>query len=140
MKIFEQSFSYFYNNCLVTCICNAIIPLKTIQLKYNNRISFLTNGLKKSIKQKHRLLNIFNKNPTDENKANYTHHRNILTSLLRLNKYENHESQLEINKNDSTKCWKPIKKVIGNSAGLKDQSSSIKVNGSVIKDKQLICN
>ena len=51
-----------------------------------------------------------------------------------------HENQLEINKDDCTKCWKIIKEVIGNSAGLKDQSSSIKVNGSVIKDRQLICN
>ena len=91
----------------------------------NNRISFLTNGLKKSIKQKHRLLNIFNKNPTDENKTNYTHHRILLTSLLRLNERSHHENQLEINKDDSTKCWKIIKEVIGNSAGLKDQSSSV---------------
>ena len=138
MNTFEQSFSYFYSNFLD--IFNAKIPLKTIQLKYNNRISFLTDGLKKSIKQKHRLLNIFNKNPTDENKANYTHHRNLLTSLLRLNERSHHENQLEINKDDSTKCWKIIKEVICNSAGLKDQSSSIKVNGSVIKDRQLICN
>ena len=99
------------NNLLVTStnnfldIFNANIPLKTIQLKYNNRISFLTNGLKKSIKQKHRLLNIFNKSPTDENKANYTHHRNLLTSLLRLNE-RSHENQLEINKDDSTKFGK----------------------------------
>ena len=75
MNTFEQSFSYFYNNFLD--IFNANITLKTIQLKYNNRFSFLANGLKKSIKQKHRLLNIFNKNPIDENKANYTHHRNL---------------------------------------------------------------
>ena len=49
MNTFEQSFSYFYSNFLD--IFNANIPLKTIQLKYNNRISFLTDGLKKSIKQ-----------------------------------------------------------------------------------------
>ena len=29
---------------------SANIPLKTIQLKYNNRFSFLTDSLKKSIK------------------------------------------------------------------------------------------
>ena len=91
------------------------MPLKTIQLKYNNRILFLTDGLKKSIKQKHRLLDIFNKNPTDKNKANYyyTHHRNMLTSLLRLNERHHHENQLEINKNNSKKYWKIIKEVIG---------------------------
>ena len=96
--------------------------------------------MKKSIKQKHRLLDIFNKNPTVESKANYTHHRNLLTSLLRLTERSHHKNQLEINKNDSTKCWKIIKEVIGNGAALKDRSSSIKVNGSVIKDRQLICN
>ena len=51
-----------------------------------------------------------------------------------MNERSHHENQLEINKDDSTKCWKIIKEVIGNSAGLKDQSPSIKVNGSVIKD------
>ena len=102
VNIFEQSFSYFYSNFLYTF--NANILLKTIQLKYNNRISFLTDGLKKTIKQQHMLLDICNKNPTDENKANYTHHRNILTSILRLNERSHHENQIEINKDDSTKC------------------------------------
>ena len=64
----------------------------------------------------------------------------MLTSLLWLNERHHYENQLQINKDDSTKCWKIIKEVIGNSASLKDQSSSIKVNGSVIKDRQLICN
>ena len=45
MNTLEQSFSYFYINFLH--IFNANIPLKTLQLKYNNRISFLTDGLKK---------------------------------------------------------------------------------------------
>ena len=46
-------------------VSNEKILLKTIKLKYNNRIPFLTNGLKKSIKQKHRLLEIYNNNPTE---------------------------------------------------------------------------
>ena len=103
-------------------VFNDKIPLKTIKLKYNNRIPFLTNGLKKSIKQKHRLLEIYHKNPTDLNKANYAKHRNRLTSLLRVNERKYHENKLEINKDDSTKCWKIIKEVIGNNAGLKDQA------------------
>ena len=59
-----------------------------------------------------------------------------------MNDRSHHENQLEINKDDSTKCWKIIKEVIGNNiiGNLKDQSSSIKVNGSIIKDRQLICN
>ena len=135
---FEQSFSYFYKKMLD--VFNDKIPLKTIKLKYNNRIPFLTNGLKKSIKQKHRLLEIYNKNPTDLNKANYAKHRNRLTSLLRVNERKYHENKLEINKDDSTKCWKIIKEVIGNNAGLKDQSSTIIINGKEIKDRQRICN
>ena len=38
MNTFEQSFSYFYS--IFLDIFNANIPLKTIQLKYKNRISF----------------------------------------------------------------------------------------------------
>ena len=135
---FEQSFSYFYKKMLD--VFNDKIPLKTIKLKYNNRIPFLTNGLEKYIKQKHRLLEIYNKNPTDLNKANYAKHRNRLTPLLRVNERKYHENKLEINKDDSTKCWKIIKEVIGNNAGLKDQSSTIIINGKEIKDRQRICN
>ena len=32
----------------------------------------------------------------------------MLTSLLQLNERHHHENQLEINKDDSTKCWKII--------------------------------
>ena len=64
----------------------------------------------------------------------------LLTSLLRANERKYHENKLEINKDDSTKCWKTIKEVIGNNAGLKDQSSTIIINGKEIKDRQIICN
>ena len=48
------------------------------------------------------------KNPTDLNKSNYKIHENKLTSLLRITERTFHEEQLEINVNDSTKCWKII--------------------------------
>ena len=51
------------------------------------------------------------KNPNNLNMANYKIHRNKLTSLLIITERIFHEEQLEINVNDSTKCWKIIKEV-----------------------------
>ena len=70
----------------------------------------------------------------------YAKHRNRLTSLLRVNERKYHENKLEINKDDSTKCWKIIKEVISNNASLKYQSSTIIISGQEIKDRQRICN
>ena len=48
---FEQSFKFFHNTILT--ILDDSFPTKNVKLKYDNRIPYLTNGLKQSIKRKH---------------------------------------------------------------------------------------
>ena len=71
---FQNKFQMMFESCF---------PLKYIKIKYDNRAPYLTRGLKQSIKNKHVLLEKFEKNPTIENKNIYLQFRNKLTGLLR---------------------------------------------------------
>ena len=42
--------------------------MKTITIGYNNRLPFMTKGLRASIKHKHALKHIYDRNPTEKNK------------------------------------------------------------------------
>ena len=70
---FEHSFKFFHDTILT--ILDDSFPIKNVKLKYDNRIPYLTNGLKQSIKRKHKLREIYENNPTAENKDNYKNHR-----------------------------------------------------------------
>lgn len=55
-------------------------PFKEIKLKHE---SWLTEKLKTIIKKKHNLLKIYKRNPSIENKLNYTKHRNYCNNQIR---------------------------------------------------------
>ena len=78
------------------------------------------------------------KNLTDLNKANHKITRNKLTSLLRIIERTFHEEQLEINVNDSTKCWKIIKEAVGQNSVKNDGNCTFHINGNDVNDKQII--
>ena len=136
LEDFNESYSYFQKQ--FDYALNLHFPLKTVEIKYNNRVPYITRGIRQSIKQKHKLYDIYFKNPTDLNKANYKIHRNKLTSLLRITERNFHEEQLEINVNDSTKCWKIIKEAVGQNSVINDDNSTFHINGNDVNDKQII--
>ena len=43
-------------------------PNKNTKIKYNNRLPYITCGLRKSIKHKHTPRHAYTKDPSDENK------------------------------------------------------------------------
>ena len=58
-------------------------PTKNTKIKYNNRLPYITSGLRKSIKHKHTLRHAYVKDPTDENKHKCRTFNNKLTSFLK---------------------------------------------------------
>ena len=108
---FENSFSTFQNlfseNFLIS------FPENHIKIKYNNRLPYLTNGLRKSIERKHVLKHIYTKTPSERNLLNCKIFNNKLTSLLRKREQEYIEEQLDIHKTDIAKSWKIIKEIVG---------------------------
>ena len=134
----NESYTYFQNKMMD--IFQKCFPFKTIIPKYNNRHSYLTSGLKQSIKQKHKLYDIYVKHPTEFNKSNYNKHRNKLTSLLRINERKHHQDLLELNKNDMSKSWKIMREVIGKHSNADLNKCVFNVNGSETNNSQIITN
>ncbi len=82
---------------------NEYFPLRKSKLSYNNRISWLTNGIKQSIKRKNALYKKMHKHPTDSNIIRYKTYRNKLNILFRLAEKQHYQILLEQNKNNSKK-------------------------------------
>ena len=106
---YQTSFSHF-QNIFSECFMNNF-PTKT--LKYNNRLPYITSGLRKLIKHKHTLRHAYVKDPTDENKQKCRTFNNKFTLLLRNREQDYIEEQVDLYKTDMSKSWKVIKEIIG---------------------------
>jgi len=72
--LFHRSFKSKFDKCF---------PLKERKSNYASRKSWLTAGIKNSIKIKNKLYIKYKKNPTQESHSKYKTYRNKLTSLMR---------------------------------------------------------
>ena len=135
---FQNSFSSFQNT-----FCHSFLhsfPMKTIKIGYNNRLPFMTKGLRSSIKHKHALKHIYDRNPTEENKLKCKIFNNKLTSILRIKEREYYEEQLDLSKADIGKSWKLIKEIIGKNKILNNNTYNCTVNGKLSSNQLDICN
>ena len=69
-------------NIFSECFMNNF-PTKNTKIKYNNRLPYITSGLRKSIKHKHTLRHAYAKDQTDENKQKCRTFNNKLTLTLK---------------------------------------------------------
>ena len=130
-------FSHF-QNIFSECFMNNF-PTKNTKIKYNNRLPYITSGLRKSIKHKHTLRHAYAKDPTDENKQKCRTLNNKLTSLLRKREQDYVEEQLDLYKTDMSKSWKVIKEIIGKSKTMHN-STKFNINGNPTDDEAVISN
>jgi len=89
------SFTYFQNQFLY--MIEEHFPEKKINIKYDNRLPWVTDGLRNSIKHKHKLINNYKQNPTEDNKDKYKKYHNKLVSLMRTAERNFYHEQLELN-------------------------------------------
>ena len=115
-----------------------VFPLRKIEIKYSNKLPWVTTGLRISIKQKHILQNKFEKDPTEENKLLYKRHRNLLTTLMRNSERVYYENQLELQKHDLRKSWKIMKEIIGKVNESDENNFECIIERSLAKDVQQI--
>ena len=116
-----------------------VFPLRKIEIKYSNKLPWVTTGLRiRSIKQKRILQNKFEKDPTEENKLLYKRHRNLLTTLMRNSERLYYENQLELQKHDLRKSWKIMKEIIGKVNESEENNFECIIEGSLTKDVQQI--
>ena len=133
----QTSFSHF-QNIFSECFMNNF-PNKNTKIKYNNRLPYITSGLRKPIKHKHTLRHAYAKDPTDENKQKCRTFNNKLTSLLREREQDYIEEQLDLYKTDMSKSWKVIKEIIGKSKTMHN-STKFNINGNPTDDEAVISN
>ena len=113
---------------------NLAYPKQKVNVKYLNRKTWLSAGLKKSIKRKNNLYASYMKssNPNDEIK--YKAYKNKLNHLLHIAEKHHYTSLLNSNKNNLRKSWKILKEII-NKKKTSSISTTFRHNGKIITDE-----
>ena len=113
----QTYFSKFYT--LFKTIHDEAFPLTRVKMRYRNRLPWLTDGLKKSIKYKNTLYRISLKHPTSYNISKYKDYKNKLSSILKKEEKNYYRSEILSKKNNLRKVWDIIKQVVNRKKGSK---------------------
>ena len=110
---FQDCQTYFSNFLkLLKNTYDESFPTTRVKIKYRNRLHWLSDGLKSSIRQTNKLYRISLKHPTIQNIYRYKQYRNRLTSLLKYEEKKFYQRQIIENKNNLRKVWTIIKQVV----------------------------
>ena len=93
---FLRDFTAHYDTCF---------PIKVVKHGYRNRKPWLTDGLKKSIKNKNKLFRRCKKTKYTQHELEYKRYRNKLHGLLLKAEKDHYDKLLEDNKNNLKKSW-----------------------------------
>ena len=107
----QGAFSLFHKY-FTNCYRESFPLVKIKQTKYLMRKTWLSYGLKKSIKTKNKLYVKSIKSPSLTNLKIYKTYRNKLNSLLRKAEREHYDKLLTQHKSNLSKSWKIVKDVI----------------------------
>ena len=75
------AFQYFQDTFIR--LFETYFRLVNVKITYSNKLPWITNGLRKSVKKKSQLRSIMENDLSPMNKTNYKKHRNLLTSIMR---------------------------------------------------------
>ena len=133
----EKSFSYFHSK--YKTLYDKCFPLKTYKFGYKNRKSWLSEGMKKSIKIKNKLYAIYKRNPTEINLEVYKQYKQNLNKVLRKAEKLHYQNLLDENKNNLKKSWNVMKNII-NCNKQKQYDNEFIIRGEINKNKQQIAD
>ena len=134
----DDAFGFFHNQ--IRYIFEECFPEKQVEIKYSNRLPWITKCIRNSIDHKNKLHAIYSKNPSLENNLNYTKYRNNFTSILRVGERNYYAEQIEINKHDLKKSWKIIKEIIGKNNSRGNRRTEYNIKGVLTNDSHIISN
>ena len=101
---FIDKFTYFYNK-------HFPIEEYSIKEKHSNK-PYITQGIRKSIKERNRLQRLYAKWPLTYENA-FKKYRNTLTSIIRSAKSNYHKSKLAENSGNAKKTWEVVNDIMG---------------------------
>ena len=120
-----------------TTVLHKHAPIKKKILRFNNNPD-MSKVLRKAIMHRSKLKNIYNKNRTDVNWANYKKQRNFCVKLLRRTKKEYFQNLNVKGLSDNKTFWKTIKPYFSKK-GLNSNKMLLKEKGEFVSDeKQLV--
>ena len=95
----------YFTKCyaLFKTIYDGSFPLSRVKMRYRNRLPWLTEGLKRSIKYKNKLYQISIKHPTSYNISKYKDYKNKLSSILKKEEKLYYQPEIVSNKNNIRK-------------------------------------
>ena len=134
----QEAITNFYTK-FVYCY-NQSFPLKDWCVNYRTRKSWLSSGMKESIKRKNKLYVKSIKFPPLQNIRVYKIYRNKLNSVLRKTERDHYEILLKGCQNNLSKSWKIIKQVINKSNKSNSLSSKFVINNKSVSDPNIIAN
>ena len=114
-------------------------PLTKVKLQYRNRLPWLSDGLKASIKRKNKLYLTSLKHPTLYNILKYKQYKNKLTALLKCEEKHFYQSQTIKNKCNLRKVWIIIEQVINKTRSSR-KSEQFMLNNGITVDPKVIAH
>ena len=109
-------------------------PIKRMQSVYKSRKPWLSNGLIKSIKTKHKLYVKYLRRSTLTNRLLYKQFINKLNMLMRRVELEYYDNELLIDKNNLRKSWEIIQYVINKKKNI-DLPDKFNIDDDMVTDK-----
>ena len=123
-----------------TNVFNRSFPIIPVKKRYRNRLPWLTQGLKISIKTKNNLYKTQLKYPSAFNFKKYSIYKNALTSQIKKAEKNYYQVLITENKSSMRKTWNIIKNVISKNKHSK-LTTEFKISDSkTITDKKEISN
>lgn len=132
----QEAFTLFYDK--YKNVYNKHFPIIKYKANYKTKISWLSKGLRNSIRYKNYLYIKSDKNPTEENINKYKDYKRLLNRLLRITEREYYQNLLDKHKRNIKKIWNILKEVINKKS--RNVTNYFYVNNELTKDKNTIAN
>ena len=114
------------------------VPYKRFKCKKSVCNPWMTKGLLKSIRRKHKLYKCYLRNPNESNKRKYDKYRNKLTTVIREAKKIYFTASFDKEKGNIKQTWKMINNVLNKRSKKPPGSDSFLVNGTTVDDPRHI--
>lgn len=132
----QIAFTTFYDQ-YKTCFDNCFPPTR-IKIGYKNRLHWLTEDLKRSIKRKNALYCKFLKSKSSPDKEVYSDYKRSLRAALRRAEKAHYDQLFAQYKNNLKKSWGVIKEIICKKQTVSNTPLSINVEGIETSDPSVI--
>ena len=115
-------------------------PMKTFKLNYRNKKTWLTTGLKNSIKKKNGLYVKHKRYPTRNTELIYKQYKKYLSQILYRAEREQYDNLFQSYKSNMKKSWELIAEIINKKSNKRTKSNFLSKEGLPLSGKDVATN